>query len=187
MSNRENNTTQGTKIRVSVIMACERVQHGRWQVPRWELKGVVAGENLGRPGAEPTRIYRSIDQGSIDQEQYLWPDLVLNLYKDGAESYWYNLMGETPSVFVVCRAAEESSEGRITPYLVTANCDEASAHGEVDDLVFSAPLPPEVYRKIEAFVLENYTPREKKKRKRKNWLEETENGQRTKHRRGDSP
>jgi hypothetical protein len=33
------------------------------------------------------------------------------------------------------------------------------------------PIPPEIYHSIEQFVVANFVPRERRKRKRKNWSE----------------
>jgi hypothetical protein len=35
--------------------------------------------------------------------------------------------------------------------------------------VFSAPIPPEVYQHLEAFVIAHHVPEEKRKRKRTDW------------------
>ena len=62
------------------------------------------------------------------------------LFRDAAESYWYNLVGREPSLCVVCRPGNDIE---LEPFAVTANYDEAGAYMEADDTVFSAPLPPE--------------------------------------------
>ena len=61
----------------------------------------------------------------------------------------------------------------LTPVLVSADPDEALAHMESDDLVMSVPMPPEINQWVERYVIENYVPPDKKKRKRKNWTEES--------------
>ncbi|MEA3275109.1 MAG: DUF3305 domain-containing protein [Pseudomonadota bacterium] len=125
-----------------------------------EVVGVVAGDRGG-----DDRLLRSDGAG----EQVLCPGFQLRLYKDEAESYYMNLTGERPSVFVVCQAAEDESP---RPVLVTLSYDEASSYMEVEDAVFSVPMPPEIYRWVETFVLEHYTPERKKKRKLDNWKED---------------
>ena len=57
--------------------------------------------------------------------------------------------------------------------MVTADCGEADMHVEADDEVFAVTMPRDVYQWLEQYVLKNYVPRERKKRKRKNWLEES--------------
>jgi hypothetical protein len=71
-------------------------------------------------------------------------------------------------LFVICT---EMQEGGMQPLIVTADGLEASASAEGDDKVFRAPIPPEIYLRIEKFVVDNYVPRERKKRKRQKWTE----------------
>ena len=62
------------------------------------------------------------------------------------------------------------------PSLVTADQDEAMSHQEGDDQVFSTAMPAEIYGQLERFVVENYKPEMKKKRKRTDWLKNGEIG-----------
>ena len=156
---------------VSIVMERDRMNVGQWQLPRWRLLGFLAGEEFAEAGRQ--RIH-----SQEGREQYLISGFRLRLYRDSAESYWYNLVGHRPSLFLVCRAEED---GALSPFVVTANYDEAGAYMEADDAVFSAPIPPEIYRWIEAFVLDNYRPQEKKQRKRKNWAEESQYGEGQRH------
>ncbi len=157
-----------TQFPVSVIMQRQQIQHGRWRVPRWELLGLVAGETIAAQENKKTLV-RSDQSG----EQYLWSGFTVQLYKDSAESYWYNLVGKHPSLFVICRPDDD---GEPAPFAVSANYDEAGAYMEADDTVFSAPMPPEVYQWLERYVLEHYVPQTPRKRKRKNWVEEEKDG-----------
>ena len=43
------------------------------------------------------------------------------------------------------------------------------AYQEGDDLVYSVPIPAELYRWLEAYVIEHYAPVKRIKRKRKDW------------------
>ena len=122
---------------------------------------VVAGENV--PGREAQRVPLPPIEGD---PQYLWGGFVLNLYRDSTESYWYNLVGDHPSLYVVCAQQEN---GDMIPAAVTASPDEAASHVEGDDQVFATPIPPEVYLQIEAIVVEHHRPRPPKTRRRKNW------------------
>ncbi len=159
-------TFSATEIPVSIVMQREEVKQKRWSFPRWQVLGVVAGEKTSS-----CEVKRTLIHCDDDRQEYLWRGFTLQLFKDGAESYWYNLIGEKPSLFVVCR---EDEVGAMTPMLVTANHDEANAYLEADDTVFSVAMPPEVYHWMEHYVVENYIPEEKKKRKRKQW--KSENG-----------
>ncbi|MFQ6024080.1 MAG: DUF3305 domain-containing protein [Acidiferrobacterales bacterium] len=161
----EQHSLSPSRFPVSVIVERQQEQHGRWSLSRWEAVGVVAGEDTAGQDIQRT-VIRSDDVG----EQYLWTGFTVELYKDGAEGYWTNLVGNTPSLYVVCR---EEDDEELTPFLVTADCGEAGMHQEIDDTVFSVPMPREVHEWVERYVVENYVPQEKKKRKRKNWLEDS--------------
>ena len=58
------------------------------------------------------------------------------------------------------------------PFIVTLSFDEAHAYLEGEDDIFDVDVPPELYRWVEAFVLVNYAPEKRVKRKRKNWKEQ---------------
>jgi len=150
---------------VAVIMRRTQVRQGRWSVASWQAVSVVAGEHLVGKGAGRTLMYEE-ENGDA---QFLWSGLVLQLYRDQAEEYWYNLTGTNPSLFVICH---ESPDGELTPYRVTADQDSASACIESEGQVCAVPIPPEIYQRLEQFVVANYVPSERKKRKRKNWSED---------------
>lgn len=146
---------------VAVVMARRMVAGKGWQVPSWHVAGVVAGTSL--PGPEAKAVPVRSDAGD---EHFLWGGLRLELYRDAAESYWVNLTGRQPSLYVLCT---ETEDGQIVPRLVTADQNEACSGIEGDDRVFAADIPPEVYQHIEAFVIEYNAPQEKRKRKRSDW------------------
>lgn len=148
-------------VPVAVVMARSMVTGKNWSVPSWRVVGVVAGANL--PGREAQALPVHSDE---KEEHFLWGGLRLELYRDAAESYWVNLTGKQPSLFVLCT---EDENGRLEPRLVTADQNEACSGVEGDDRVFAAAIPPEVYQQIEAFVVEHHVPREKRKRKRTDW------------------
>ena len=156
MSNAERHT-------VAVIMQRAQVQQGPWSVPSWSATSVVAGEHLVGKGAGCTLVHE--DEGDA---QFLWSGMTLELYRDQAEAYWYNLTSDSPSLFVICH---ESPEGELTPFQVTADRDSAAVCLESDDQVFALPVPPEIYQALEQFVVQHFVPEERKKRKRKNWSE----------------
>jgi hypothetical protein len=151
---------------LSAVMECTRSKRGPWRLPVWRLIGFVAGQAVAGDRAERLPVHAG--EGN---SQWLWTGLNLVLFRDSAESYWYNLVGHRPSLFLVCREAEA---GKLTPFMVTANYDEAGAHMEADDLVFSAPIPPELYLQLEAFVMQHYRPQPPVKRKRVNWTEKAD-------------
>lgn len=148
-------------IPVAVIMGRRMVARSGWRVPSWRVVGVVAGEHV--PGREAQAVPAHVDG---DEEQFLWGGLRLELYRDAAESYWSNLVGRQPSLFVLC---VESEGGGLQPEWVTADPNEAGSGVEGNDRVFAAAIPPEVYQQLERFVVEHHMPQEKRKRKRTDW------------------
>lgn len=145
---------------VSVLMEYPRECDDELDVG--EAVGLVAGampEQADQPALVRT------DERS---EQYLWRGFQLVLHRDDAESYYLNLMGDQPRVFVLCRG----EGGRLRPYHATLSYGEAASYMEVDEPVFSLSMPPEVYRWLEAYVIENYVPERKKKRRRESWKQD---------------
>ena len=63
------------------------------------------------------------------------------------------------------------------PTMVSLSFDEAHAYLESEQEVFAVPVPPEIYRWAEAFVLSHYVPEKKIKRKLKNWRGDTDSEQ----------
>ncbi len=149
------------RLAVSVLTACRETKNGRWATGQWDVIGVVAAacsaEGLVR---------QSLIRDEPGEKQYLWSGYYLELFKDAADGYYHNLMSEDPKAFVICQRDEGEP---LEPYLVTVSYDEAAAHMEVEEDVFSVPLPPELYRFVEHFVLAYYAPEKRKKRKREDW------------------
>lgn len=148
---------------VRVLMRRTEVDHGSWSHPRWELVGIFPDPQP--PAARSRRVIHETET-QLDVE---WRGLAIPLYRDAADSYWHNLVGREPSVFVICRPGEDIDT---EPFAVSANYDEAGAHMEADDLVLSAPLPQAFGPVLEQFVMEHYRPEAPRKRARRNWTEE---------------
>ena len=156
------------RIPVSVLVEHRQVSAGRWTQPQWDARAVVAGMRIVESSPECTLVSRA-----RDCETYMWSGLVLELFRDVCEGYWYNLKSGRPSLFVVCYLDEESDDpsAALTPAIVTADQDEAGAHLESDDPVFSVPMPDKVHQWVERFVVEHYRPEMKRKRRRRDWTE----------------
>lgn len=150
---------------VSVVIERRSVHGSKWETNRWGASNVIAGQVAGT-GEDQAKVLSS----DPDYTQFLWGGYYLELHKDDAESYYFNLQGEQPSVFVVCEELED--EEGIKPLLVTVSADEAASYDEVNEQVYAVPMPPEVYVWLEHYVVENYVPSQRKKRKRKNWREQ---------------
>ncbi|WP_455206419.1 DUF3305 domain-containing protein [Kaarinaea lacus] len=156
---------------VSVLMHYQSTRNNAWSSGQWEVSGLVVGE-AGEKLAGHKRTKQAI-RSDTENTQYLWSGLTVKLYKDGAESYYHNLMSDNPRAFIVCRN-DEADSSECQPVLVTLSYDEAASYMEVDELVYSVDLPAELYRWVEQFILEHYVPEKKKKRRRDNWKETQE-------------
>lgn len=153
-----------TEFPVSIIMERRPKQRGQWHFVEWKATGVLTGKEHLRSTSQRLLIHEEQDSQSV-----LWTNFRIRLFKDGAESYWSNLMGQHPSLFVVCRREEPDNEP--VPFLVTVNYDEIVGYQEVDDDVYRLPLPPDIYQWLERYVVNNYVPEQKRKRKRTDWSE----------------
>ena len=162
--------TGGYRFPVSVIVERRVIQRDRWSIPSWEATGVVAGERL--EGSVQKTPIRSDDEC----RQFLWTGLTLEFFRDATESYWHNLQGSQPSLFVVCQE-ENEEEDSLQPFIVTADQHEAEAYQEAEGLVYAVPIPPDLYRWLEQYIMEHYRPGEKKTRKRDRWMEGEKDGQ----------
>ena len=152
---------------VSIIVEFRMARDTRWQEGYWQVAGVVAGDRPGKNSAGGVQLHTA-----TEGQQYLWSGLHVNLFRDDAESYYYNLVSDTPRVFIVCsQVAGEPPQ----PVIATLSYGEATSYMETDELVESVDMPPELYRWAEHFVLEHYVPVKRKKRKRDNW-KEADNG-----------
>ena len=137
----------------------------KWAYPSWSVFAVVTGAHLR--GDDQNMVIH--DEG--DQTRFYWGGMSLNLYKDGSEGYWYNLLSDVPYLFVVCDG--EPGDEDVEPIFITANQDEANANMESDDLVLSIAMPADIRELVERYVTTHYAPKEKKKRKRRDWVEES--------------
>ena len=129
-------------------------------VDSWSAVGVLPAKET-KKGMTCTSIYRD-----EKDEQFLHEGHFIELFDDEAESYYANLTGAKT-------AAEDEEEDTFEPLLVTLSYSEMTSYIEVDTPVFDLPIPAPVYEWVEGWVLENYHPEKKHKRKRKKWVDET--------------
>ncbi len=166
-----------SEIPVTVLVECRQARSGRWVEDQWEAVAVVAGKDVTTDESKTTLVHED-----AECRRYLWSGLRLSLYKDACESYWYNLMSGKPYLYVICYADEdEDGATSLIPALVSADQQEATGHMETDDQVYSVPMPEQVHQWLERFVVENYVPAQKKKRKRQQWAKESEDVEATEH------
>jgi len=152
---------------VSVIME-SRPSTSQWVDETWDATGLVALSDSDST-AEANNEVKQVQQGEV--RQLIYSGLKIRLFLDECESYYHNMMSPEPGVFIVAR--EEDAEGNESdvpiPFLVSLSFDEAHSYLEGDDIVYAVPIPPELYRWAEAYVLANYAAEKRTKRKRKDW------------------
>lgn len=142
---------------VSIIME-KRPSVSKWADAYWSVVGVIVGEQ--------TATEKTLLHTQDDIEQYLYPSFSVHLYKDECESYYYNMVSPKPSCYIITDN-EDSEEPK--PVKVSMSFDEAHAYQEAGQEVYPVEIPAEIYGWMEAFVIDNYFPEKKFKRKLKNW------------------
>ena len=148
---------------VSVVMERRRLTDNPWVSESWRLVGITPGALAG-PGPSEPRLLVEGESAS----QYLWTGHEVRLFPDEAESYYHNLTVERPCCYVMTRPRPD---GMPRPEFVTLSFDAGQAYQEGGETLYSAPLPPALYRAVEAYVLAHYVPERRRKRERTNWKE----------------
>jgi len=144
---------------VRILMRRQPVEGNRWIDHRWAALGIIAGDPNGE--AEVKIVERD---GS---REVLFSGHRVALYRDECESYYHNIVAPEPQCYVLSRNDEN---GTPLPFLVSLSFDEANAYLETDDVdVHPVPMPPELYRWIESYVLTHYVPERRRKRKLEDW------------------
>jgi hypothetical protein len=151
---------------VAIMMSRKLIRRSGWSLPCWEATGVVSGEQFA-----DRRRSRTLVHEADDVQHFLFRGFELPLFRDAAETYWYNLTGERPSLFVICQK-EDGDE--LVPNMVTPDHGVAQAAVEHDGAAFAVPIPPDIHAEIERVVLEHYRPEPPRKRKRHDWGKEDE-------------
>jgi hypothetical protein len=149
---------------VAIMMVRKTIRRAAWSMPSWEATGVVTGEQF----ADAQRS-KSLVHEADGVQQFLYRGFRVQFFRDAAETYWYNLTGERPSLFVICRK-EDGEE--LVPTLVTADHEVAQAAAEKDGEAFAVPIPPEIHAALERVVLEHYRPEPPRKRKQHKLMKE---------------
>jgi hypothetical protein len=155
-----NDEERPEKFRVAVLIRHRSTPPEPWLSDSWQVIGVVV-HNRAESVAGRVRV-RS-DPGG---EDYLWVGLSLRLFKDELESYYYNLTSNNPSLYVISLVDDQ---GVLQPFRVSACFDEANACSEAGHHVEAVPMPPELYRWVESYVLTHYLPEPRRQRKRRDW------------------
>lgn len=157
-----------TEFPVVVLMQRQASRANQWSDYQWQAVGVMAMSTDSNAG-EAEKLVRS--EGDV--RQILYSGFSIQLYADSCESYYFNLISPTPRCYVIATNNEDNVP---IPFLVSMSFDEAHAYIETDELVYAVDVPPELYRWTEAFVLQHYSPEQRKKRKRDNWKDDALKG-----------
>jgi len=145
---------------VSVMME-RRASSNQWIDYQWEAVGMSVGN---RSENSERKVVVVVEEDEFSR--LLYEGFYIRLYKDECESYYHNLMSPQPRCFVV---ADPDDDGQPIPFLLSLSFDEANAYLEGDQVVYAVDIPPELYRWCEAYVLANYVPEKKMKRKLTRW------------------
>ena len=135
-----------------------------WAEHSWAAAGITVGHHADK---EQPQLVRE-DNGIA---YFLFGGLNVALHVDECESYYHNMMSETPRAYVVARL--ENANDIPEPFLVSMSFDEAHAYLEGEDEIYAVDIPPELYRWTEAYVIANYFPEKKTKRKLQDWSAKT--------------
>jgi hypothetical protein len=142
--------------RLSVILAREAVE-SRWETHRWHLLGVVPDVG-GKPRTlleDPTALQR------------IYPGFEVTLFRDEAEGYYLNASSEAPSVFVSIR--HDEGEPDPYPFQATLSYNEAARWMDGGEKVERAIAWPELADWMGEYVVQNYKPEPKQRRKPKSF------------------
>ncbi len=156
-------TTQRESIEVAVVMRRERLtgEAARWQSWRWVLAEVL--EDPAGLGTEPRRLLHG-----ADEERWLHPGFVVELFADEAAGYYLNATTDAPCWFVKWRLEEApglAEEPVAVPQTVTLSYDEAGRWLDAQETVEQLPASAAVVEQLRDFVAAHYEP-EPRKRKR---------------------
>lgn len=151
---------------VAILMARKMIQRGRWSAPHWEALGVVSGQQF-----KDAQRSRELVHEAEGLQHFLYRGFTLQLYRDTAETYWWNLTAAQPSLFVICL---KDSDDELVPNQVTADHEAAQAAVEKDGAAFAVPIPADIHEELERVVVTYYKPEPHRKRKQHQWSKEDE-------------
>lgn len=144
---------------VSVVLE-RRPAASRWTEFTWRASGIAPGQRSDH--TEMTLIHEAEDTAL-----FLLGGLEVALFRDECESYYFNLVSDSPRAYVL--AHQSSYDTPPEPFRVSLSYDEAHAYLEGDDEVYAVAIPAELYRWTEQFVIANYFPQKKTKRRLRDW------------------
>jgi hypothetical protein len=157
--------TPVARFPVAVMMSRKLIQRSGWSLPCWEAIGVLTGDQF-----KDLQRSRTLVHEADGVQHFLFRGFELKLYRDAAETYWWNLTAERPSLFVLC--LKEGSSEELVPNVITADHEEAQAAVETDGAAFAVPIPEEIHETLEQVVMDHYKPEAPRRRKQHRWDKE---------------
>lgn len=162
--------TDRPRLTVAVVMRREPVTgpQSRWMPSRWVLADVVLQSELGLPDAENTaqRIEDAQVPDGPGVEHWVFPGMVVELFRDDAEGYFLNLSTERPAVWVMWRPDESGAEQALpAPQIVTLSYTDAGRWLDAQERVDQVPATQAMVDWLRAFVAEHYQPEVKRRRR----------------------
>jgi hypothetical protein len=143
---------------LGIVIERREVDHP-WQPIDWRAVAVI-------PGAAENDGWRLIAEGD-GWTHYHAGTLLLEIHRKDTEGYRYNLVNETPAVYVLLREDDEAEAG-VAPFLVTVCPFEAQAYLDGDeDLVEAVPMPDAVAAWLAGYVETHHVDEPKHRRKNK--------------------
>lgn len=148
------------KITMPVVVLLQRikVKDNTWIDEKWQAIGVI-------PSKENIKVTRSevaLISNIGNEPVYQYGGFTLELVCDELNSYYQNISSNNASMFIICHQDDDNSP---TPFLVTLSYDEAAIYMETDEVVYSIAIDIGIYQIMEEFVLKNYQPEKRKKRR----------------------
>jgi hypothetical protein len=164
-------TKQSLPQSMSVAVIMERRQSSNpWVDEVWRATGVTGDTQTGATDDTAARTRARVIQEQAGTQQILYSGFTITLHVDECESYYHNLVSPEPGCYVITRTSDDEKP---VPCKVTLSFDEANAYVECEGEAFTVPLPAELYRWTEEFVLQHYMPEKRVKRKRRDWRKES--------------
>lgn len=144
-------------------MRLERIEGpmSRWQSWRWALADVVPHQE-GFGGA--ARLLYKDD----NEERWLHPGYVVELFKDDAEGYYLNVSTPAPCWFVLWRLEEEAGiapEPMARPVMVSLSYHDAGRWLDAQETVEQVPAPATVVAWLKAFVEDHHVPEPRRRQR----------------------
>ncbi|MDD5332507.1 MAG: DUF3305 domain-containing protein [Rhodoferax sp.] len=155
--------TPRPELKVAVVMRRERIEGpmSRWQSWRWVLADVVPHEEGF--GSAARLLYKN-----DNEERWLHPGYVVELFKDDVEGYYLNVSTPAPCWFVLWRIEETASlaeEPLAKPEVVSLSYVDAGRWLDAQETVEQVAAPAEVVAWLRAFV-DQHQVSEPRRRKR---------------------